>query len=760
MACEASSNTIVTSLEQWNAAKSGGQETEAANLERDIAAKLQREYVIMSADAGNSDPDRLKDMREKINVELARQSDVCGVPKIEIIEYNGKLQVMSGNKGFTVAIDETQGNLDGAEWAFKSRPPVQPDITTTYAPVADLGQPVMKSLDKAEARREAEEKKAAQNAPTPDSKLSGLDGGTVSGGQPKPADVQPPVQAQKPADVQPQPTVQVQKPADAQPQAKPADAQPQAKPADAQPQAKPADAQPQAKPTDAQAQKPADVQAQKPADKPAPKPHKPAPKYKPGERPVAGTDKASSEVPKLERRDYEDNMVYKYKDGAKVKWDKNAPPRVSDITNARGDRISLTYRGESKNPVSFIVSDKNGNLMESGFKGIHDKEWTIDTQFAKPHVAAAFKGARITDIGVSDDLQIVMKDKSGSFIERHRDGDVVKRDSRGRITTEVTPVGRTTKFTYAGKDASPSSYTIEGKHGEVVEHGEQKNHSWNVYRRQAGQESLDKNSLNNPANLVKDPVDKVKSIHVNHHTGDAVMTHPNGDRTGRYSSDERIWRRTTGGAETYTHSDYGTKELTHFKSTSGVKTWYEYDERGQVLKVTDQHPDGTVRRLKRSDVSQDFVNERGERQKIEAKHLPDGSVRINWLERNSMITQRPDGSELREFMAKDGRRRVHSTTDTTGTKTEFVYNHATGDPIRLTITDKKGQTDVWTIESPIKTGLDNPVWKNKDGSKTFEGVVTVERDGSVKFTSRDGKQQLRTLRGVNLDVTPAPTIIQ
>ncbi len=715
MACDASANTIVTSLEQWNAAKTDGQNDLAKQLESDIAAKLQREYVIMSANAGNSDPDRLNDMRENINAELDRQARQCGVPKIELIEHNGKLQVMSGGNGFTVAIDEAQGNEDGADLAYKSRPQPKPDITQTYAPVTDLGQPVMKSLDKAEAKREKEEKKLADQKPA-EAKLSG---DPTTNSQAKPADAQ---------------------------------AQPQSKP---DVQQKPVDA---TKPSDAT--KPAD--AAKPADAPKPvKPAKPVPKYQPGDRPVAGNDKLPYDQlhPKLER-DYHNNMVFKYKDGASIKWDQNQPPRVTDMTTARGEKISLTYRGESKNPSSFIVTDKNGNVMESGFKGLHDKEWTIDSHYANPKVAAAFKGARITDVGVTDDLQICMRDKSGNFIERHRDGEIVKRDTRGRITAEITPIGRTTSFTYAGKDSNPSAYTIEGKNGEIIEHGEKKNQSWNIFRRQPGQESLDKNSLSNPANLVKDPIERVSSVHVNHNNGNAIMTHGNGDKTARYGDDERLWRRTTGGAETISHTDYGKKEMTHFKSTNGVKTWYEYDNNGQVLKVTSQLPDGKVHRLKRSDVSQDFVDEKGERQKIEAKHLPDGSVRINWLERNSMVTQRPDGSELHEFMAKDGRRRVHSTADTTGTRTEFVYNTTTGDPVRLKITDKKGFTDVWTLESPIKTGLDNPVWKNQDGSKTFEGFVSVERDGSVKFTSKDGKQQLRTLRGVNLDVTPQPTIVQ
>lgn len=140
--------------------------------------------------------------------------------------------------------------------------------------------------------------------------------------------------------------------------------------------------------------------------------------------------------------------------------------------------------------------------------------------------------------------------------------------------------------------------------------------------------------------------------------------------------------------------------------------------------------------------------------------MADGSVRVNWLERNSQIVQRPDGSEVHEFMAKDGRRRVHSTVDTAGTRTEFDYNTATGEPVRMRISDVNGNTDVWTIESPIKTGIDNPVWKNKDGSKSFDGAVSVERDGSIKFIGRDGRHTLRTLRGVTLDVTPDPTIVR
>ncbi len=647
MACDASANNLVSSLEKWNAAKSSGNDELAKPYENEIQQKIQQEYMLLVSQAQTSSPDHVNEVRQKINAELAQQAAICNVPRMELVEANGGIRVITATQkdGFTVKIDETKGTLDGADLALKAQQSQQ---------LKNAGE---KPCDKVSAS----------------------------------GDALPPAEKARAA-----------------------------------------------------------------------VPHKPVAKYVPGDRPIAGDDKLpeSQLHPKMER-DNLNNMVYKYKDGSSVKWDQNQPPRVTELMNARGERIALTYRGESKSPNGFIMTDRSGSVIESGFKGIHDREWSIDTQHANWKVKEAFRGARITDIGVTDDLQLCMRDKSGNFIEQRRDGDVLKRDSRGRVTSEVTIVGRTTSFAYIGKETSPASYTIEDAGGAIIEHGQRKNNSWNLYKPKAGTTSLDPGNLTNEANLVKNPVDKVNSIHINHIDGNAVMTHSNGDRTWRPGDDERLWRKTTGGAQTIVHPrDNGKPEMQHFVSTDGVKTRYEYDKNGQVLKLTEHHPNGEVHKLSRKDVSQDFVDEHGKRQRIESTHLADGSVRTNWMERNSQIIQRPDGSEVREFVAKDGRRRVHSTVDTRGTKTEFMYNTTTGEPIRLSITNANGSSDVWTIESPIKTGLDNPVWKNKDGSKVFEGAVSVERDGSVKFSAKDGHQRIRTLRGVTLDVTPAPSIVR
>lgn len=657
MACDASSSNLVSSLEKWNAAKTAGS-GDTTSMEKEIAQQLQNEYSTLSSQAMNSDPNRISDMREKINAELAQQEAACNMPHMELVETNGGLRVVTagGKDGFNVKIDENQ--VEQATVSLSSK-------TFTDGAVAGAVSAVS-SADKASTGD-----KAASTQPC-DKSAAVLDAS------------RPPVV------------------------------------------------------------------------------HKPVPKYVPGDRPIAGGDKLSpSDIDAKMERDYHNNMVYKFKDGSSVKFDQAQPPRVAELMNARGERISLTYRGESKAPISFVMTDKNGAVIESGFKGTRDREWNIDTSHSGWKVKDAFRGARITDIGISDDLQLVMKDKNGNFLEHRRDGDVLKRDFRGRITSEVTIVGRTTDFTYSGKDSNPSSYTITDGGGAIIEHGERKNHSWNIFKPKQGVTTLDPGSLNNPDNLVRNPADKVASIQMNHRTGNAVMMHANGDRTWRPGDDERLWRKTTGGAETITHpNDNGKPEMQHFVSTDGVKTRYEYDKNGQVLRMTEHHPNGEVNKLSRRDVSQDFVDEHGKRQKIEASHLADGSVRINYLERNLQVVQRPDGSEVHEFMAKDGRRRVHSTVDTKGTATEFVYNTTTGEPIRLEITDAKGNHDVWTIESPIKTGIDNPVWKNQDGTKSFEGTVSVEKDGSVKYTGRDGRVTLKTLRGVTLDVTPSPTILQ
>ncbi|MBA3994204.1 MAG: hypothetical protein C0469_11815 [Cyanobacteria bacterium DS2.3.42] len=622
MACDASPNSLVSSLEKWNEAKSAGNDALAAPYEKEIANKLQQEYSLLSSQALSSDPNRINEMRQKINDDLAARAASCNMPQMELVDDAGGLRIITAQqKGFSVTIDETQANSHGADKAVSHTAPPEEKVRAAVV-------------------------------------------------------------------------------------------------------------------------------------------HKPIPRYEPGDRPIAGNDKLpQSQLHPSMERDYYNNMIYKYNDGSKVKFDQAQPPRVSELINARGERISFTYRGESKSPNGFIKTDRNGSVMESGFKGIRDREWSINTEHASWKVKDVFHGAHITDIGITDDLQLCMRDKSGNFIEERRDGDVLKRDARGRITTEVTIVGRTTSFAYRGKETTPSSYSVEDGGGAIIEHGERKKDSWNIYRPKQGTTTLHPDRLTEEANLVKNPVDKVSSLKINHINGDAVMMHPNGDRTWRPGDDERLWRRTTGGAQTVVHPrDNGKPEMQHFVSTDGVKTRYEYDQNGQVLKFTQHHPNGEVHKLTRKDVSQDFVDENGKRQRIESTHLADGSVRMNWMERNSAIIQRPDGAEVHEFTAKDGRKRVHSTVDTRGTRTEFMYNTTTGEPIRLTITNAKGNTDVWQIESPINTGLDNPVWKNKDGSKYFEGVVSVERDGSVKFSAKDGRQTIRTLRGVSLDVTPEPTI--
>ncbi len=637
MSCDASANNLVSSLEKWNEAKSAGNEMLATPYEKEIAQHLQQEYTLLSSQAQSSDPNRINDMRQKINADLAQRADSCNMPRIELVEAAGGLRATTANRqeSSTFNIDETKGNMDGSDLPLK----LQPQLKT---------------------------KDAVATATREQSVLQA---------------VQPKIL------------------------------------------------------------------------------HKPVPKYVAGERPIADDKSPTGQLhPKMEH-DYHNNMIYKFNDGSKVKYDQTQPPRVTELVNARGERISFTYRGESKTPNGFIKTDKDGSVLESGFKGIRDREWNINTEHANWKVKGVFYGARVTDVGITEDFQLCMRDKSGSFIEERRDGDVVKRDSRGRITTEVTIVGRTTNFVYRGKETAPCSYTVEDGGGAIIEHGERKNNSWNLYRPKQGTTTLDPGSLNNEDNLVKNPEDKVLSVKVNHRNGDSVMTHSNGDRTWRPTDDERLWRKTTGGAQTIVHPrDNGKPELQHFVSADGVKTRYEYDQNGQVLKFTQHHPNGEVHKLSRKDVSQDFVDENGKHRRIESTHLADGSVRMNWMERNSAIIQRPDGAEVHEFMGRDGRKRVHSTVDTKGARTEFLYNTTTGEPIRLTITNAKGNTDVWQIESPITSGLDNPVWKNKDGSKYFEGVVSVQRDGSVKFSAKDGTQTVRTLRGVSLDVTAKPTI--
>ena len=664
MSCDASTNNVVSNLEKWNQAKTGGQD--ASPYEKEIANLLQQEYTLLSSQAKNSDPNRLNEVRERVNADLARQSANCNMPAMELVEQNGELVVTTstGKTGFRVKIDEYQDS---------------PTVTREQA--------------------NAKSQSAANFA------------------------------------------LQITKFGDA----------PQTMKMDAVQQ--PCD--PPATHSDVRASKPSDTHPQAP-------PRKAMPRYIPGERPIAGDDKLSqSDLHPIMERDHHNNMVYKFKDGSSVKFDQEQPPRVRELTNTRGERISLSYRGSSASASGFIMTDKNGSVMESGFKGLHDREWNVDTHGASWKVKELFRGARITDVGITEDYQLCMRDRSGNFLEQRRDGDVLKRDSRGRVTSEVTKVDRTTNFSYRGKETVPTTYTIEDAGGALIEHGVRKENSWKVYRPKQGTTSMHPDDLTNSENLVRNPADKVTSIRVNHRNGNAVMVHSNGDRSWRPSDDERLWRKTTGGAETIVHPrDNGKPEMHHFVSPDGVKTRYQYDARGSVLRISEHKPNGEVMKLSRADVSQDFVDQHGRRQKIEATHMADGSVRVNWLERNSQIVQRPVGSEVHEFMAKDGRRRVHSTVDTAGTKTEFDYNTATGEPVRMTISDVNGNTDVWTIESPIKSGIDNPVWKNKDGSKSFDGAVSVERDGSIKFTGRDGRQTVRTLRGVTLDVTPDPTIVR
>ncbi|MBA3858361.1 MAG: hypothetical protein C0507_15760, partial [Cyanobacteria bacterium PR.3.49] len=589
MSCDASSNNVVSNLEKWNQAKTGGQD--ASPYEKEIAHLLQQEYTLLSSQAMNSDPNRLNEVREKVNADLARQSANCNMPAMELVEQNGELIVTTstGKRGFNVKIDEYQDWL-----AFTPQ-----QATAKAQSAANMALQVTRFGDAPQAITvDAQQKPCEPPATQSDSR------GTTS------SDTRPPVA-----------------------------------------------------------------------------PRKVMPKYIPGERPIAGDDKVpQNDLHPIMERDHRNNMVYKFKDGSSVKFDQEQPPRVRELTNTRGERISLSYRGSATSPSGFIMTDKNGSVMESGFKGLHDREWNVDTHGASWKVKEIFRGARITDVGVTEDFQLCMRDRSGNFLEQRRDGDVLKRDSRGRVTSEVTSVDRTTSFSYRGKETVPTTYTIEDGGGALIEHGVRKENAWKVYRPKQGTTSMHPDDLTNADNLVRNPADKVTSLRVNHRNGNAVMVHSNGDRSWRPSDDERLWRKTTGGAETIVHPrDNGKPEMQHFVSPDGVKTRYQYDDRGQVLRISEHKPNGEVIKLSRADVSQDFVDQDGRRQKIEATHMADGSVRVNWLERNSQIVQRPDGSEVHEFMAKDGRRRVHSTVDTAGTRTEFDYNTATGEPVRMTI---------------------------------------------------------------------------
>lgn len=555
--------------------------------------------------------------------------------------------------------------------------------------------------------------------------------------------------------------------------AKPSDAN--AKPADAN--VKPADAN--AKSTDSNAKtadrnaKPADASAQphdkvatansamKPADAVSEAPKKvvkhgiaPAPR---GERRVAGNDEWTVDA-KLIRND-DGTFNYRWKDASEVRWDANQPPRVAQIKNIDGTRTTLRYRGEEKHPSAFIVQDRNGTVTQTGHKtGVNS--WELDIRSGDKH--DLLKNSKIKEVFMTDDLQLCFKDKAGRTIEQHRDGDFIRRDIRGRIMMEATPAGRITNYEYEGTSSKPKSFLVADRDGSYIEHGVRAagkgNNGWTVYREVDGH-GLDPKNLKDPAREVRDPNEQVKSVSVNQRTGRRVLHHANGDDTWQPNDDRRVWRKNAGGSQTITGwGDDGRRQINHHVSAEGVKTRYEYDREGQPKYIREYAPDGETHRLQRRGL--DWYQD-GDKTNIETHRLKDGSVRVNYLDGNRQVTKHPTGETLYESFNQNGRRQVNKTIDTEGVQREFVYNRATGEPIRMTVTNpENGGKEVWTIKSPLLTGADRQEWRS-DRGREYNGSISVDKDGSVRFVDNEGgKQWVQSVRGTLLDVTPSPKFVR
>lgn len=447
--------------------------------------------------------------------------------------------------------------------------------------------------------------------------------------------------------------------------------------------------------------------------------------------------------------------VVKFNDGSSVIMDNWTSRRPTEVVDAQGRKTNFGYDAGSTDPSSYRVTDRAGNVLEEGSKGAKDAEFKVK-HFANGAEVKDDRAPHIAAIKLTRDGQLDFVTSDGLHHEHQRSGNDLLRDGGGRILREQTPGARLTEYSYEGNGTQPNSFTVADSHGNIVEHGVKGDKGWTVYKPGSGEASLDRQKLEDPAKMARDPVDQVTDVQVNQRNGMRVETHANGDRT--WSSDRREYRMNPSGAmEILDKLPDGKERLASFRDAEGVKTSYDYNDKGQLVGETREYPDGTRRALTRQGDTDKWKNSDGKIITCKAEVLGDGSVQMTYPDSKLVLTQCASGAELVKQITPDGHTRLVHTTDTLGREAKYSYDAGGAlNKMELSRTSRQGdqpptkQTLVWE-----KTGVENgqDVWQTGDHKHKFVGHQTIMEDGSV--VREDAKTHVSTkfsIRGVKYDV--------
>lgn len=426
------------------------------------------------------------------------------------------------------------------------------------------------------------------------------------------------------------------------------------------------------------------------------------------------------------------SSVTRFGDGSRTALDATTKHRPQEIVNVGGDRTSFQYVKDASSPSRFFMTDKYGNAKGQGIKNAGDQFWSID--IPQEQRIRGLEQAKIVDVGVSKTGQFVMKSSEGIFYEQQRDGDFVTRDKSGRVISEVTMQGRATDFEYDGKDTKPKKYTVTNSQQKVVEIGVKTSEGWSIFRPDPSAKATDRKVLDGSKNA--EPTLTVKDIHMDQRSGRLWQDAPQGDEVQRILQQDGQWRKNHGNqSAVIERGPNGEALLTQFDAKDGAVTRVQYDKTGQPIAINLKAADRYSHSFSyvRADANSGWKTADGTEAAVEVLRLPDGSIRVIDEGSGRIQTQYINGSESVQTRNSAGKYLVRRSTDSHGTSHQIDYNIATHEPIRVTTKNTDGQSEVWTITSPLSHAGKHDVWKSKHGTKTFEGKVTVRPDGSVRF---------------------------
>jgi YD repeat-containing protein len=449
-------------------------------------------------------------------------------------------------------------------------------------------------------------------------------------------------------------------------------------------------------------------------------------------------------------------VLVKYNDGSSVKVDNLQSRRPLEFVDSQGNTTSIQYEKGSRTATGYQVKDGDGKVIEEGKKGDKDNEFKVK-QFKDGKEVEA-KDLHITDVKITPDGHLDFINRDGLHHERQRSGNYLVRDVNGRMLTEQTPGQRRTEYTYDGNNTQPSSFTVTDGKGNIVEHGAKGDKGWTVYKPGTGEASLDSKKLEDPAKVSKDPVDAVTDVQVNQRNGMRVEAHANGDRT--WSTDKHEYRlNPSGSMEILDKLPDGKLRLVSYRDGQGVRTTYDYDDKGKPSGETREYPDGRKVTLTRDGDKDEWKTADGRSIKCKGELLSDGSVQMTYLDKKVVLTQCASGAELVKKIGADGSAKLIHVTDTLGREQQFTYADNGNGPlskIELSRTvNQPGQppfkqTVVWE-----KTGEENgqEVWETGNRKIKFVGKQQVLDDGSMMRTNgKTGGRTMISVRGVSYEL--------